>query len=57
MWYDQVKDVAKAGDVIYEVFGQYEPIWPGESELENDKKIKIGEIRLKTDLLTSTWAD
>jgi len=43
--------------VIYDVLGQYAPIWPTEDVTVDDKKVKIGELRLETNLLTSDWAD
>ena len=57
MWYDQLKKTLKSGDVIYDVLGKYAPIFPWDNENEKDKKVKIGELRLKTDLMTSSWAD
>lgn len=57
MWYDQLKKTLKSGDVIYDVLGKYEPDFPWERWNPKDKKVKIGELRLKTDLMTSSWAD
>lgn len=46
-----------AGDVIYQVFGYREPLFPGEDPEVDDKMEHIANIRLKTPLLQSSWAD
>lgn len=46
----------KKGDVIYEVYAQTAPIFPGDDP-EDDKLEKIANLRLKSDLLQSKWAD
>jgi hypothetical protein len=57
MWYDQITEKLSEGDVVYDVLAQTEPYFDGESEETHDKKVKIGELRLKTDLIHSKWAD
>lgn len=44
-----------AGDVIYDVYAQTAPIYDG--ELLEDKLMKIGEITMLSDFVTSEWAD
>lgn len=59
-WVDHVKDTLTEGDVIYEVYAQYEPFFPGTEDDElvlDDKLVMIAEIKLQTDLVTSEWAD
>merc|ERR1712014_59200 len=45
------------GDVIYEVYAQTEPIFPGEDPEMDDKLEMIANIRLKSPLIMSKWAD
>ena len=54
-WYNQLKREVKAGDVIYEVYAQTGPVYDG--EVLEDKLLKIGEISMTTDFVTSEWAD
>jgi len=52
--------VLTEGDVIYEVYAQTEPMFPGEEEegfVLEDKLVMIAELKLKTDLVTSKWGD
>jgi len=46
-----------AGDVVYQVFGYREPLFPGEDPEVDDKMEHIANIRLKTPLTQSSWAD
>jgi len=47
------------GDTIYEVYAQVEPMYAHErgSVPLQDKLVKIAELKLKTDLVTSRWGD
>ena len=41
--------------MIYEVYAQTGPVYDG--EVLEDKLLKIGEITMTTDFVTSEWAD
>ena len=60
-WYDQLKAAIKSGDIIFSVLAQTKPLsenfikqFPNE---EPGEEIKIGEIRLNSDLFTSVFGD
>lgn len=56
-WIDDVLSRVNEGDVIYEVYAQTEPIFPGEDPEMDDKLEMIANIRLKSPLVMSKWAD
>ena len=57
-WTDYVKGLNMgAGDTVYEVYAQVEPILEGDDSTLEDKLVKIANIKLKTPLVTSTWGD
>uniref|UniRef100_A0A7S3I4L1 Uncharacterized protein n=3 Tax=Choreotrichia TaxID=141411 RepID=A0A7S3I4L1_9SPIT len=59
-WVDHVRDTLSEGDVIYEVYAQVEPFFPGTEDDElvlDDKLVMIAEVKLLTDLQTSRWGD
>ena len=56
-WIDDVLSRVNEGDVIYEVYAQTEPIFPGEDPEMDDKLEMIANIRLKSPLIMSKWAD
>ena len=60
-WYDQLKAAIKSGDTVFSVLVETKPLnenyvkqFPKE---EPGEEIKIGEIRLSSDLFTSVFGD
>ena len=51
-WYESIQQNIKAGETIYDIYSYIPETWE-----RDESEVKIGSLKLTTDLYTSLWGD